>query len=146
MKSFFARLKESFESRPVEFTHSAEGRIANFFDARADIYLSISSRTLRRMRRRLLAVDALIDFFAVNGDIFRRIDADAYLSTLHPDDGHGDIVADHQPLAHFPCQYQHGRSSAFRATMDADAGIGFFTNAASNCVVGTAPLLILRKS
>ena len=43
----------------------------------------------------LLTLDTLVDFFAMNGDISRRVDADAHLVGLHANDGHGDIVADH---------------------------------------------------
>jgi hypothetical protein len=57
-----------------------------------------------------LKLDTLVDFFAVNGDIFRCADADAHLVGLHANDGHGDIVADHKRLANPSCQYQHGTS------------------------------------
>src|SRR5882757_1069487 len=66
--------------------------------------------TLRQRRWMLRTLDALVDFFAMNGDIFRCADADAHMVALHSNDGHGDIVADHKSLANPSCQYQHGTS------------------------------------
>jgi hypothetical protein len=68
--------------------------------------------TLRQRRWMLLTLDTLVDFFAMNGDIFRCADANAHLVGLHANDGHGDIVADHKSLANPSCQYQHGTSLA----------------------------------
>jgi hypothetical protein len=64
--------------------------------------------------------NALVDFFAMNGDVLRCIDADAYLVTPHADDRHGDVVADHHRLTHLSSQYQHGWSLALLVTVDAD--------------------------
>jgi hypothetical protein len=66
--------------------------------------------TLCQRRWMLLTLDTLVDFFAMNGDIFRCADADAHLVGLHVNDGHGDIVADHKSLANASCQFQHGMS------------------------------------
>ena len=60
----------------------------------------------------LLTLDTFVDFLAMNGDIFRRADADAHLVGLHANDGYGDIVADHKSLANPSCEYQHGTSLA----------------------------------
>src|SRR5580692_7999751 len=59
----------------------------------------------------LLALDALVDFFAVDGNILRRVDADPYLVALHTQDGHGDIVTDHHSLTDPSRQYEHSSSS-----------------------------------
>jgi hypothetical protein len=58
----------------------------------------------------LLTLDTLVDFFAMNGDCFRRADADAHLIGLYGNDGHSDIVADHKRVANFSCESQHGTS------------------------------------
>ena len=58
----------------------------------------------------LLTLDALVDFFAMNGDIFRCADADAHLVGLHGNDSHGDFVADHKSVANPSSQFQHGTS------------------------------------
>jgi hypothetical protein len=60
----------------------------------------------------LRTLDALVDFFAMNGDVFRCADADTHLVALHANDGHGDVVPDHDSLANPSCQYQHGTSFA----------------------------------
>jgi len=66
--------------------------------------------TLRQTQWVLLASGALIDFFAMNDDVFRCADADAHQVGLHAKYGHGDVVADHQRLTHPSRQYQHDRS------------------------------------
>jgi hypothetical protein len=63
---------------------------------------------------------ALGDFLAMNGDVLGRVDADAYLVTLHADDRHGDVVADHHRLTHLSRQYQHGLSLALLRIENAD--------------------------
>jgi hypothetical protein len=66
--------------------------------------------TLRQRRWMLRTLDALVDFFAMNGNIFSCADADEHLVAFHANDGHGDIVTDHKSLANPSCQYQHGTS------------------------------------
>ena len=56
--------------------------------------------------------NAVVDFFPMNGDIFRCVDADAYLAALHADDHYSDIVADHHRLTHPSRQYHYGWSLA----------------------------------
>src|SRR5688572_9444212 len=46
----------------------------------------------------LLPLDALVDLFAMNRDVLRRVDADAHLVSFDPKDRDGDIVADHHGL------------------------------------------------
>jgi hypothetical protein len=71
-----------------------------------------SVETLRQTHWMLLVSNALEDFFAMNDNVLRRIDADAYLSALHSDDGHSDVVTDNHRLTYPSRQYQHGRSLA----------------------------------
>lgn len=80
--------------------------------------------TLRQTNWLPLASNTLVDFFAMNWDVFRRADADAYLVAFHGDDCHGDVVADDHSLTHSSCQYQHGCSLALKGTIDADPRIG----------------------
>ena len=55
----------------------------------------------------LLALDSLVDFFAMYGDRLRRIDANAHLVALHAQNGNGNVVSDHDRLAHPSSQNQH---------------------------------------
>src|SRR5688572_22832923 len=57
----------------------------------------------------LLALDALVDLFAVDGDFARGIDAEPHLIAFHPQDGHGDVVADDDRFPHAPGQDQHSQ-------------------------------------
>ena len=56
---------------------------------------------------RLLALDAFVDFLTMDGDIAWGIYADAHLIALYAEDGHRDLVANHQGLTHPSGQYQH---------------------------------------
>ncbi len=65
------------------------------------------------------ALDALVDFFAVNCDFSRRVDSDAHLVSLHSEDGDCHLVPDHDRFADPPGQYQHlaippGRTAAIQ--------------------------------
>jgi hypothetical protein len=73
----------------------------------------------------LLTLDTLVDFFAMNGDIFRCADADAHLVGLDAKNGHGDLVADHESLANSSSQFQHGTSLSHHG--DAAAASGTLT-------------------
>jgi hypothetical protein len=48
-----------------------------------------------------------IDFLAMDLDIARRIDSDAYLIAHDPNDGHVHIRTDHDPLADTACHNEH---------------------------------------
>ena len=52
-------------------------------------------------------LDALKDFFAVDRDVLRRIDANAYLISLNAEDGHGDFLANHDGLANTSSENEH---------------------------------------
>ena len=56
----------------------------------------------------LLALDALVDFLAMHGDVARGVDADTHLVALDAKDGNGDFVTNHEGLAHATSQDQHG--------------------------------------
>src|SRR5690606_34172609 len=60
---------------------------------------------------RLVALDALVDFLAVDRDILGRGDAHAHLVALDAEHGHGDRISDHERLANPPGQNQHVRDS-----------------------------------
>jgi hypothetical protein len=63
---------------------------------------------MRTGRNRLVtALDALIDFFAMHGNILRRVNANAHLISLDAEHGHGDQVADHQGFAYSASEDQH---------------------------------------
>src|SRR6516164_3239359 len=47
----------------------------------------------------LLALDALVDFLAVHGDMLRRIDSDAHLVPFDPQNRDGHVVTNHDGLA-----------------------------------------------
>src|SRR5574337_111199 len=55
----------------------------------------------------VLALDSLVDFFAMDGHGFRCVDADAYLIAFHAKNGDGHLVADHQGLTDPAGQNQH---------------------------------------
>src|SRR5581483_1545548 len=59
----------------------------------------------------LLTLDALVNFFAVHGNVLGCVDADSHLVPLHTEDGDGDVVTDHHGLAHPSGQYKHSFSS-----------------------------------
>src|SRR3546814_911992 len=53
------------------------------------------------------ALDALVDFLAVNGHVLRRRDTDAHLVALDAEHGHGHRVSDHQGFADAAGEDQH---------------------------------------
>jgi hypothetical protein len=55
----------------------------------------------------LIALDALVDLFAVDGNAFWGVDSDAHLVSLHPEDGGRHIVPDHHRLTYPTSQYEH---------------------------------------
>jgi hypothetical protein len=55
----------------------------------------------------LLFLDALVNFFAMHGNLFGRIDTNAHLVTLHAQYGDSDIITDHQGLSDPASQNQH---------------------------------------
>src|SRR5207247_6809087 len=61
---------------------------------------------LRRLRL-LLAFDALVDLFAVYRDALRRIDANANLISLDPQNRNSDFVADHYGFANPARKNEH---------------------------------------
>src|SRR5687768_553121 len=74
--------------------------------------LRVNGRAVQRWSRfffDLLALDALEDLFAVDGDFARGVDAEPHLIALHPQDGHGDVVADDDRFPHAPGQDQHSQ-------------------------------------
>src|SRR5688572_31315673 len=74
--------------------------------------LRVNGRAVQRWSRfffDLLALDALEDLFAVDGDFARGIDAEPHLIALHPQDGHGHVVADDDRFPHAPGQDQHSQ-------------------------------------
>ncbi|VXB61370.1 conserved hypothetical protein [Pseudomonas sp. 8O] len=55
----------------------------------------------------LLFLDALVDFFTVYGNLFRRIDTNTHLVTFHTQHGDSHIITDHQGLSDPASQNQH---------------------------------------
>ena len=62
---------------------------------------------MRILVRCSLGLDALVDFFAVHGNIFRGIDSQAYLKTLNAKNRDGDLVTNVYAFAYFAGEYQH---------------------------------------
>jgi len=62
---------------------------------------------LLRVPRLLLALNLLVNFFAVDRNMFRRSDPDTYLVPLHPKHGHGNIIPDLDRLADSSREYEH---------------------------------------
>lgn len=91
---------------------------------------------LRQRHRPLLASDALVDFFAMNADISRCVDADAHLIALYSHDGHGHVVADHDRLIHPSRQDQHGSCLAH---------IGILLTQKDEASLDTKELLVSRQ-
>src|ERR1700722_12283746 len=92
----------------LSFAHGTRSQPTLLRVARVQPLLIVGK--LRQRRWMLRTLDALVDFFAMNGDVFRCADADTHLVALHANDGHGDVVPDHDSLANPSCQYQHGTS------------------------------------
>jgi hypothetical protein len=55
-----------------------------------------------RVHLRPLSLNALKDFFTVDSDVLRHVDAEPDLIALYPENGDGNVVPDHQRLLH-PC-------------------------------------------
>src|SRR5690606_20563277 len=53
------------------------------------------------------ATDALVELFAMDGNVLRRGNADTHLVALYPENRDGDRIADHQGLADAAGQNQH---------------------------------------
>src|ERR1700722_18504465 len=64
----------------------------------------------------LFALDALVDLFTVNRDVFWCIHANTDLIALHTQDGNRNFVADHHGLADSPGQYQHNPAPCMLGT------------------------------
>ena len=60
-----------------------------------------------RYRLEIDALNALVDLFPVNGDLFRSIDAAAHLVAFDAEDRERHRVADHDGLAHSSRQDKH---------------------------------------
>jgi hypothetical protein len=56
---------------------------------------------------RLFRLDARVYFFAVNSNIFRRVNADSDLSTTHAEHGDLDLTSNGDGFADATGQYQH---------------------------------------
>jgi hypothetical protein len=54
--------------------------------------------------------DRFIDFFAMDRDLFRGVDSESNLIAANIDDGHLDVIADHDRLIALTRQHQHGGS------------------------------------
>jgi hypothetical protein len=54
-----------------------------------------------------LFLDALVNFFAVHGNLFRRVNANAHLITFNAQHGDSDFVTHHQGLSDPASQNQH---------------------------------------
>ena len=59
----------------------------------------------------LFLLDTLVDLFAVNGNLFRRVDANANLIALHTQDGNGNVIANHQGFTNTTGKNQHTTTS-----------------------------------
>jgi hypothetical protein len=57
--------------------------------------------------RTLLALDALVNLFAVYGHGLRRVDADTYLIALHPQNRDGDFITNHDGLSNPSRENEH---------------------------------------
>src|SRR5688500_688204 len=67
--------------------------------------------------RHVLALDALVDLLAVDGDILGCADAYAHLVALDAEHRDGDLVPDHQGFAYSAGQNQHVTSPCPRPSM-----------------------------
>jgi hypothetical protein len=61
-------------------------------------------------RRLLLECDPPVNLFTMDGNRFGRVDSNAYLVSLHPQDGDGHVPANHQGLTDPSCQNEHSSS------------------------------------
>jgi hypothetical protein len=62
-------------------------------------------RLLRRDALRLLTFDALVDLFAMYGDLTRCVDADPNLIPFDTENGDGHFISDHQCFADATGEY-----------------------------------------
>ena len=66
-----------------------------------------TSELLERLRRLTISPFAFRNFFSVDSNIARRLDADADLSAIHRHDSDFNVVADSQGFAGSSGEYQH---------------------------------------
>ena len=57
---------------------------------------------------RFVALDRVVDFLSMNGNVSRCLDAQPYLVATNLDDGDHDVVADHDFLIEFSRENEHG--------------------------------------
>jgi hypothetical protein len=55
----------------------------------------------------LFPLDSLVNLFAMYRDVFGGVDTNAYLVSLHAQNGHRNFVSDHYGFANSSRQYQH---------------------------------------
>jgi hypothetical protein len=55
----------------------------------------------------ILALNGLVDLSAVNRDVLRGIDTESNLVSTNVDDGHNNVVSDHDALIAMSRQDQH---------------------------------------
>ena len=54
------------------------------------------------------SLDALVNFFAVNGNVFRSVDADSDLLAANAQDGDRNVITNVYAFTDFAGEYQHG--------------------------------------
>src|SRR4051812_36624048 len=64
-------------------------------------------------RRFVFTADRVINFFSVDGDFFRGIDAQSDFIAADVDDGDFDVIADHDCFISLTRQHQHGKAPSF---------------------------------
>src|SRR5450631_1768891 len=85
----------------------------------------------------LFTLDPLVYLFAMNRDVFGRVDSNTDLVALDAQYSHGNFVADHHRLADTPGQYQHNRAPCF-VGVAAAAFIALSTATPSSVVRGSS--------
>jgi len=68
------------------------------------------------------ALDALVDFFSVDCNLFRRVDPDTNLVTLHAQNGDSDVIANHHGFTDASCQNKHRLLLAFSSVDESQLG------------------------
>jgi len=82
-----------------------------------------------------LGLNAFVDFFAVNRNVFRSIDTESDLQTLYAQNGHGDLVTDVYAFADFAGEYQHNLFlDGLMKRLYQEAGVSLWVVVITECI------------
>lgn len=90
---------------------------------------------MRILVRCSLGLDALVDFFAVHGNIFRSVDAKTNLEALNAQNGDGNVVTNVYAFADFAGEYQHNLFlDGLMKRLYREAGVSLWVMVIAECI------------